>query len=499
MFESVTQGITTALGKLRSGRLTEANVRDAMKEIRTALLEADVSYEIVTSFVKKVTEQASGEKVLSALKPGEQIVGIVYKELIDLMGPVDHSLHLRKSGVSIIMMCGLQGSGKTTTCGKLSKKLLAEGKRPMLVAADLQRPAAIDQLKTLGEQLGVPVHAEAPDGRSPVKVCQNGVAAAKKAGDVDVVILDTAGRLHVDADLMKELQQIDSKLSPDQVLLVCDSMTGQDAVNSAKAFNEALELDGVVLTKLDGDTRGGAAISVKEVTGVPIKFIGVGETLDKLQDFHPDRMAQRILGGGDLATLAEQVADVLDEEDLRQTQEKMLAGRFTMDDFMKTMKQFKRLGSMGDLLKMIPGMGNISEMIGDTADLDKEMRRHEAMMSSMTPEERRNPDIIDRSRRNRIARGSGSDVTEVSHLIKEFSKMSTMMQKMGGKNGKMDQKAQMKMMQELAGGGMMDPNSSFNNEKKQRSKRGPQDRDKLQALKKKQRKQAKQSRKRNRK
>src|SRR5580700_5107523 len=301
MFEAITDSIRGALSLIDRGRLTEANIREGLHQVRQALLEADVNYEVAQDFIKRVTDQAVGEQVLKSLRPSEQIVGIVYNELVNLMGPVDHSLQIKRDGISILMMCGLQGSGKTTTCGKLAKMLREQGVQPMLVAADLQRPAAIEQLKIIGEQVGVPVYSEDPAKSSPLQVCRNAVADAKKRGNIKVIILDTAGRLHVDDELMRELELIDSKVGPDQALLVCDAMTGQDAVRSAKAFNDALELDGVILTKLDGDTRGGAALSVKAVTGVPIKYIGVGEQLDRLEEFHPDRMASRILGGGDLA------------------------------------------------------------------------------------------------------------------------------------------------------------------------------------------------------
>ncbi len=495
MFEKITQGLGDALGKMQRGRINEANIREAMQEVKAALLEADVSYDVVDEFMKAVLEQSLGEKVLKALKPGEQIIGIVHQELINLMGPVDHSLHLRKSGVSIIMMCGLQGSGKTTTCGKLAKMLLAEGRKPMLVAADLQRPAAIEQLKTVGAQVGVPVHAEDPKGTNPVQVCQNGVNAAKKTGSVDTVILDTAGRLHVDDALMKELSQIDRKLGPDQVLLVTDAMTGQDAVRSAKAFNEALELDGVILTKLDGDTRGGAALSVKQVTGVPIKFIGVGEQLDKLETFHPDRMAGRILGMGDIVSLVEKAQAEFDSEEMERQQEKMLKGKFTLEDFQKQMKQIKKLGSMGEIMKMIPGMGQMADAMSnmDGMNPDKEIGKMEAMISSMTQEERRNPNLIDRSRRNRIARGCGAEPSDVGNLVKQFNDMAGMMQKMAG----MGVRDKMRAVQELSKMGMANPGGRLG-DTKFRSKRGPADAKKLQQQKKDKRKQARKSRKKNR-
>jgi signal recognition particle subunit SRP54 len=490
VFESITRGLTNALSKLQTGKLTEGNIRDSLREVRQALLEADVQFQVTNDFIKKITAEAVGEKVLKSLKPSEQIVGIVFRELVMLMGPVDHSLQLKK-GLSVIMMCGLQGSGKTTTSGKLAKMLKEEGRKPLLVAADLQRPAAVEQLKIIGSQIGVPVYTEPTDGRSPVKVCQNGFEFAKK-NDIDVVILDTAGRLHVDDELMQEVIQIDRKLNPDQVLLVCDSMTGQDAVNSAKAFNEALELDGVILTKLDGDTRGGAALSVKAVTGVPIKYIGVGETLDKLEKFHPERMASRILGGGDLATLAERVQEQFDEEEMRLQQEKLAKGKFTLEDFQKQMKQIKRLGSMGDILKMIPGLGGIADQLGGM-NPEKDLGRIDAMISSMTLEERRNPDMIDRSRRTRIARGSGAEPAEINKLLTDFKTMSGVMQKMAG----LGVRDRMRAIQDIAGGAM-DPNVQIA-DKKMRSKRGPLDLKKIEEMKKQKRKDAKKQRKKNRK
>ena len=365
----------------------------------------------------------------------------------------------------------------------------------MLVAADLQRPAAIEQLHVIGEQIGVPVYSEDPKQSTPVKVCQNGKKKAK-AESCDVLILDTAGRLHVDDELMGELEKIDNSLMPHQALLVCDAMTGQDAVNSAKAFNDALELDGVVLTKLDGDTRGGAALSVKEVTGVPILFAGMGEQLDALQPFHADRMAQRILGQGDLATLAETIADRLDEDEMVRQQQRMAEGKFTLDDFLKSMDQIKKLGSMKSVLKLIPGMGQMASAMDQMGDLDpdEDIGRIRAMIQSMTVDERRNPDKIDRSRRNRIASGSGSDPADVNGLLKQFKEMSGMMQKMAGM-GMMDR---MRAMKDLASMEMMNPGGKFAKDK-QRSKRGPQEKDKLRDKKKQERQRAKQARKKNKK
>ena len=493
MFEGITQNLNSALSFLgKPGQLTEKNIREGLKQVRQALLEADVAYEVATEFVRNVTQKAVGEQVLKSVRPDQQIIGIVNEELINLMGPVDHSLHLKREGVTTIMMCGLQGSGKTTTCGKLAKRLLEAGFKPLLVAADLQRPAAIEQLKVIGDQIGVPVYSEAPADSTPVKVCQNGVKHAKKSDDIRVVILDTAGRLHVDDDLMTELQKIDNKCGPDQALLVCDAMTGQDAVNSAKAFNDALELDGVILTKLDGDTRGGAALSVKAVTGVPIKFVGVGEQLDKLEDFHPDRMASRILGMGDVVTLVEKAQQQFSEEEMLAQQEKMQKGQFTLDDFQKQMRQIRKLGSMGEIMKMIPGMGGLADQMGDM-NPDDDMRRIEGIINSMTQVEKTNPNKIDRSRRNRIAMGSGCEPAEVNKLLKDFQSMSKVMQDMAG----MGMRDRMRAVKSMADGGMLDPNANIR-EQKQRSKRGPQDSAAAREKRKKQKQAAKKAKKRNR-
>jgi signal recognition particle subunit SRP54 len=492
MFEAITQSLKSAMSFIDRGRLTEANIRDGLRQVRQALLEADVNYEVAQQFIGRVTEQAVGDRVLKSLKPSEQIVGIVYHELVSLMGPVDHSLGIKRDGITILMMCGLQGSGKTTTCGKLAKMLSESGTKPMLVAADLQRPAAIEQLKVIGEQIGVAVYSEPADKSSPLAVCRNGLEAAKRAGDVKVLILDTAGRLHIDQQLMDELELIDRKLSPDQVLLVCDSMTGQDAVNSAKAFNDALELNGVILTKLDGDTRGGAALSVKAVTGVPIKFVGVGEQLDRLEEFHPERMASRILGGGDLATLIEKAQREFNAEEMQLQQEKMLEGKFTLEDFKEQFKQVRKLGPMRQIMGMIPGLGDLADANPDMQPED-EMRRIEGIINSMTRDERRNPEIIDRSRRNRIARGSGTDPADVNRLIKEFDAMSGMMQQMAG----LGTRDRFRAIKQMADGGMLNPGAHLQQDK-MRSKRGPLDKDKARDRKKKQRQAAKNARKRNR-
>lgn len=451
MFDALQQGLTSAFKTLSGkARLTEANMRDGLRLVQQSLLEADVSFQVVKDFMARVTEQAVGEKVLGSLRPEQQVVGIVYQELVNLMGPVDHSLHLR-GDVTVLMMCGLQGSGKTTTCGKLARMLKERGRKPLLAAADLQRPAAIHQLQVLGEQLGVPVHAEM-GSTDPVAVCQNAVKQAKQSG-CDVVILDTAGRLHIDDELMEQLKKIDRKVEPEQVYLVVDGMTGQDAVNSAKAFNEALELDGVIMTKLDGDARGGAALSVKAVTGVPLKFIGVGEHLDALEEFHPERMAGRILGQGDILTLVEQAQQKFDQEEMKRQEEQLMKGQFTLDDFRRMMNQTKKLGPLNKIMGLIPGMGNLSQMM-ECIDAEGDMRRLGGIIDSMTADERRNPSrVIDQSRRRRIAAGAGVEPAEVNALVKQFDGMADIMKRMAG----MGVRDRLKQVQELQRGGMMDP------------------------------------------
>ena len=453
MFESLSASLTSALASLRGrGKLTESNMREGLGAVRTALLEADVAYDVVDTFLDKVVEGAIGAKVLETLDPAQQLVGVVHRELVNLMGPVDHSLHLQAGRVTVIMLCGLQGSGKTTSCAKLARRLKEEGRAVMLVAADLQRPAAIEQLAILGRQLGVPVHT--PDGvTDPVAVCKLGVDRARKEG-ASVVILDTAGRLAIDQALMDELKRIDHTVGPDQVYLVVDAMTGQDAVRSAKAFNDALELDGVIMTKLDGDARGGAALSVKSVTGVPIKFIGTGEQIEALEDFHAERMAGRILGMGDVVTLVEEAQRKFDQDEMARQEERLRTGEFTLDDFKKMLQQTRRLGPLGKVLGMIPGMGQLKELVGD-ADLDKDMGRLFGIIDSMTPQERRNPNkVIDQQRRRRIATGAGVELQEVSDLVKQFDGMSAMMKGMAGM-GMRERVQQMQAMQgQMANPGM---------------------------------------------
>jgi signal recognition particle subunit SRP54 len=451
MFESLQDGLNQALKTLRGkARLTEANMRDGLQLVEQSLLEADVSYSVVKDFMAAVGERAMGEKVLLSLNPTQQLIGIVHEELIRLLGPVDSSLHLNKDGVTVFMLCGLQGSGKTTTCGKLSRLLLDQNIRPMLVAADLQRPAAIEQLHVLGEQLGVPVYSEA-GAKDPVKVCRDAVAKAKQEA-AQVVILDTAGRLAIDQELMDELRKIDNRVQPDQVYLVVDGMTGQDAVNSAKAFNEALELNGVIMTKLDGDARGGALLSVKHVTGVPVKFIGTGEHLDSLEVFRPEGMASRILGQGDVLQLVDEARKVVSEKEQAELERKMREGEIGLDDFKKQLESFAQPGLMQRMLSLMPGMGELNKMM-QGEDAEGGVKQMIGIINSMTPEERRNPKMIEPSRRNRIAKGAGVPATEVNQLVKQFESMKPVMQAMSGK-GMGDR---VKMMNQLKDSGMLNP------------------------------------------
>ena len=428
MFDSLTEKFNSIFKSLSGrGRITEANVSDAMRDVRKALLEADVNYSIVKQFCKDVKVAALGAEVIKSLHPGQMMVKIVSDELTKLMGPVDNKIYFVAPGPTVIMLAGLQGGGKTTTVAKLGKYLVSKGKRPLMVADDLQRPAAIEQLITLGEQTGIDVYSE-KDNKNAVKVAKNGLSFAKKNGH-DCVILDTAGRLHIDEEMMAEISNVAKATSPHQIYLVCDAMTGQDAINSAKEFNERLELDGVILTKLDGDARGGAALSVKAVTSKPIKFIGVGEKLDKLEEFHPDRMASRILGMGDVVTLVEKAQEQFDAEEAEKFQKKMAKGSFGFDDFLKQMQSIKKMGGMTDMLKMIPGMG--SKLAGANVD-DGELVRIEAMINSMTLQERSTPELINPSRRRRIAGGAGVQANDVSGLVKTFERSRSMLKSLSG-------------------------------------------------------------------
>ena len=427
MFEGLQRSLGEAIKKLRGrGKLSESNVRDGLAEVRKALLDADVNFNVVQAFIARVTEKAVGQATLRSIDPSEQIVKVVFDELVALMGPVDAKIRFAKERPTVLMLCGLQGQGKTTTAGKLALTLREQGRKCLLVAADLQRPAAVEQLKVLGAQIGVQVFSEAS---SPVDVCRNAVAFARTNG-LDTVILDTAGRLHVSDMPMDELKQIDRLAKPDEIYLVCDAMTGQDAVNSAKAFNEALELNGVILTKMDGDARGGAALSIREVTKVPIKFIGVGEKLDRLEEFRPEGMASRIIGQGDLMSLIEKVQRAqssLSQEEVKRQQEAMLKGHFTLDDFLKQFEQLKKMGPIKDVLGSMPGM---SEMIPEGEDPEASFTRIQGMVHSMTKAERFNPDIIDLNRRRRIAAGSGTQPHEIKQFLGQFDQVRAMMKKM---------------------------------------------------------------------
>lgn len=466
MFGSLQDGLQSAFKSIRGkGKLTERNMRDGLELVEKSLLDADVSYDAVKDFMHQVSQQALGEKVLLSLRPSEQLVGIVHQELINLLGPVEEGLQL-KEGVNIFMMCGLQGSGKTTTCGKLAKLLKQRDISPMLVAADLQRPAAIEQLHIIGESVGVPVYSE-PGERDPVKVCNNAVAKARDE-ECKVVILDTAGRLAIDEELMGQLQTIDRQVSPDQVFLVVDGMTGQDAVNSAKAFHESLELNGVVMTKLDGDARGGALLSVKHVTGVPIRFIGTGEHLEDLEFFRPEGMANRILGMGDVLALVDQVQGIVDQKEQERMQEQLEKGQFTLDDFRNHMQKMAKPGLMQKMMGLMPGMpssADINKMMND-GDTSGEIRRMVGIIDSMTPVERQDPKVIEVSRRQRIAQGAGVKPQQVNELIKQYDTMKPMLTGMAGK-GMGDR---MQMMQDLQQK-MLDPASRMPKTKKSTGKR----------------------------
>ena len=433
MFGNLQEGLQSAFKSLRGkGKLTESNMRDGLKLVEQSLLEADVSFDVVRDFMGRVTEQALGEKVLLSLKPGEQLVGVVHQELIGLLGEGADGITLNND-VNIIMMCGLQGAGKTTTCGKLAKLLQRSNIEPMLVAADLQRPAAIEQLHVIGDQVGVPVYSE-PDEKDPVKVCRNAVKKARE-DKRNVVILDTAGRLAIDEELMEQLRTIDREVQPHQVYLVVDGMTGQDAVNSAKAFHESLELNGVVMTKLDGDARGGALLSVRHVTGVPIRFIGTGEHLDNLEYFRPEGMASRILGMGDVLALVDEAQKAFDEKEQQKLQEQLEKGDFTLDDFRNHMQKMAKPGLMQKMLGLMPGMGNVKELNSLMAQTDtsKEIRRMVGIIDSMTPAERRNPKVIEVGRRKRIAQGAGVEPKAVNELVKQFDTMKPILTGMAGK------------------------------------------------------------------
>ena len=442
-FESLSDKLSAAFKKLRGkGRLSESDVKEAMREVRLALLEADVSYKVVKDFVKRVTERAVGSDVLESLSPAQMVIKIVNEELVSLMGSESQKLNISSKSPSVVMLVGLQGAGKTTNGAKLAALMRKQGKRPLLVACDVYRPAAIAQLQTVGRQLDIPVFQMGQG--DPVQIAKAGIAHAKEHGN-DLVFLDTAGRLHIDEALMDELRRIKAETEPAEILLVVDAMTGQDAVNAASAFDGALGIDGIMLTKLDGDARGGAALSVKAVTGKPIKFAGTGEKLDQIEVFHPDRMASRILGMGDVLTLIERAEASLDQKKAQELEERLRANKFTLADFYDQLGQLKSMGSIQDLLGMMPGV-DAKALSGVNLD-DKAMVRTEAIIQSMTPKERENPEIIGSSRKKRIAAGSGTSVVDVNRLLKQFETMQKLMKQMNGMGGK-----KLKRMQRMGGG-----------------------------------------------
>ncbi|GIO66791.1 signal recognition particle protein [Paenibacillus sp. JTLBN-2024] len=451
-FEGLTSRLQNVFSKLRGkGKVTEDDVNEAMREVRLALLEADVNFKVVKDFVAKVKEKAIGTEVMQSFTPGMVIIDIVNKELTELMGGSQAKLAKANKPPTVIMMVGLQGAGKTTTSGKLAKMLQKQNHRPLLVAGDIYRPAAIKQLQVLGEQIQVPVFSLG-DKTSPVEIAKQGLQHAKDNGH-DYLIVDTAGRLHVDEELMEELRQIHAEIKPDEVLLVVDAMTGQDAVNVADTFNKQLELTGVVLTKLDGDTRGGAALSVKAVTGCPIKFAALGEKVDALEPFHPERMASRILGMGDMLSLIEKAQSNIDAEKAKEMERKMRNAEFTFDDFLEQMEQVKKLGPIDQIMDMIPGMGKLKQVKDLKVD-EKQMGRIEAIVFSMTKEEKQNPDIINHNRRKRIAAGSGTSLAEVNRLIKQFDEMRRMMKQFSDMMGPKGPKGKaLKQLKGLAGKG----------------------------------------------
>jgi signal recognition particle subunit SRP54 len=427
MFESLSDKLDSVFKKLRGhGKLSEKNIDEGLKEVRMALLEADVHYRVVKSFIDEVRARAVGQEVMASLTPGQQVVKIVNEKLTELMGSRHEALDLSGPAPQALMLVGLQGSGKTTTAGKLAVYLRKKGRTPLLVPADVTRPAAIDQLQTIAAQLGVPAFPSQAS-QDPVEICLAAKAAAYRQG-CDTLILDTAGRLHIDPGLMAELVRIKEALRPSDILLVADAMTGQDAVNIAKSFNAQLDLGGVILTKMDGDARGGAALSIKSITGKPIKFVGVGEKSSALEPFHPDRMASSILGMGDVLSLIEKAQAVVDEKQAAELQRKLRKSQFTLEDFRDQLRQVRKMGSLSDILKMIPGMGKIKHLKDLEVD-EKEFVRIEAIINSMTPQERRQHAIINGSRRRRIARGSGTRVQDVNSLLKNYTQMLKMLKK----------------------------------------------------------------------
>ncbi len=434
MFENLTDRLEGVFKKLRGhGILTEDNIQEAMREVRIALLDADVNFKVAKEFVATVTEKAIGQDVSRSLSPGQQVIKIVHDELVSLLGGDTEQLRLDGKQPVIIMMAGLQGSGKTTTSGKLARMLKGKGRKPYLVPADVYRPAAIEQLQVLGGRIDVPVHPSSTE-MNPVDICRQAVDTAKIKG-YDTLIIDTAGRLHVDETLMAELKNIQSAVALSEILFVADSMTGQDAVTVAEKFNQTLEISGVVLTKMEGDARGGAALSIKKVTGKPIKFVGVGEALDALEVFHPDRAASRILGMGDVLTLIEKAEAVVDKKQADKLAKKLQKSQFTLEDFLDQIQQIKKMGSLEQILDMVPGINKLRQLKDAPKPDERELVKTEAIIRSMTIKERRNHKLINTSRRLRIAAGSGTTVTDVNRVLKSYSAMLKMMKKMSGKPG----------------------------------------------------------------
>ncbi len=431
MFETLTEKLNRALKNLRGrGRLTEENIAEALKEVRLALLEADVNYKIVKKLIEDIRQRAVGVDVLESLTPGQQVIKIVNEELTHLMGESRQELHLTGKSPFTLMLVGLQGSGKTTTAGKLAQHLRTQGRNPYLVPADIYRPAAIEQLEKLGSQIGVPVYQQERNLK-PEDICVDALSKAGGAG-ADVLIIDTAGRLHIDDALMEELARIKERIDPTEILLVADAMTGQDAVNMAQHFNQLLDISGVILTKMEGDARGGAALSIKAVTGKPIKFIGVGEKLDAIEPFFPDRMASRILGMGDMLSLIEKAQEEFDQKEAAKLEKKLKKREFDLEDFQAQLKQMKKLGSLEQIIGMLPGMGQLKQLKKFKPD-EKELVKIEAIINSMTKEERRNYKIINGSRRKRIARGSGTRIQDVNRLLKNFVQTKKMMESFASK------------------------------------------------------------------
>ncbi len=434
MFDNLSDRLNNVFRDLRGhGKLSEKNIQEALKEVRMALLEADVNFKVVKDFIATVQEKAVGREVTESLSPGQQVVKVVHDELVELLGGQAEPLQLGGKGPAVIMMVGLQGSGKTTSSGKLAKLLTKQGRRPYLVPADVYRPAAIQQLTVLGDTLGIPVHPSTTD-QDPVTIAKNALLVAEKS-NYDTLLIDTAGRLHVDEALMEELQNIKAAVNPAEILFVADAMTGQDAVTVADKFNQDLTISGVLLSKMEGDARGGAALSIKKVTQRPIKFVGVGEELDALEVFHPDRVASRILGMGDILSLIEKAEEVVDKKKADKLAKKIRKDAFTLEDFLDQIQQIKKMGSLEQIMGMIPGMNRMKQMQNMQKPDDKELGKVEAVIRSMTAEERHKHQLINASRRQRIARGSGTSVQDVNKVIKSYTEMLKMMKKMKGKMG----------------------------------------------------------------